>query len=144
MTGRKISESETTLTEIVFPNDVNPLEYLRGGKLIDWMDIACEIVVQKHSNHVGLTVSVKDISFDKPIHIGDVVTIKARLVKAFNTSMEIEVEVWAENVSRFGEDSHLQKIKTNEARFIFVAVDTEGKPVKIPGIIPETASIAAP
>jgi len=130
---KSVSDSVTTLTEIVLPNDANPLGFLRGGRLMDWMDIASEVTAQKHAKRLALTVALSDVTFKRPIKVGDIVTIRSRITATFKTSMEIEVEVWAENIPEE------RKFKTNEACFTFVAIDDDGKPVAIPQITPQTS-----
>ena len=65
--SKKVSESKTTLTEIVLPDHANPLGYLRGGKLVDWMDIAAEVAAQRHAGLPAVTVSLDRMTFSKPI-----------------------------------------------------------------------------
>lgn len=125
-------ESLTTMTELVLPNDTNPLHDLMGGKLMQWMDIVSAIAAQKHSNSIVVTASVDNISFAKPILIGNVVTLKAQVTRAFTTSMEVFIEVWAEDIPQG------KKIMSNSAFFTFVAVDNQGKPKAVPELIPET------
>jgi len=121
------------MTELVLPNDTNVLFNLRGGKLLHWMDIAAAIAAQKHSNCTVVTASVDNVSFENPIKLGNVVTIQAKVTRAFTTSMETFIEVWAENLQEG------TKIKANEAYYTFVALDKVGKPVKVCSLIPETA-----
>lgn len=129
-TSRFIKDSVTTMTEIVLPNDANPLGFLRGGKLLDWMDIASEITAQKHTKHVALTVAIDNVTFKNPIKVGDIVTIQAQVTHAFNSSLEILVEVWAENIPAG------KAYKTNEAHFTFVAINEKGEPVAVPEAVP--------
>ncbi len=117
------------MTEIVLPNDANTLGKLRGGKLIDWMDIAGEITAQRHAGMEAVTASIEEVRFQKSVDVGDIVTIEAYITRAFNTSMEIKIEVWSEKPNRY-------KTKTNEAIFIYVAVDSEGKASKTPKVVP--------
>lgn len=130
--SKKPADSFTTMNEIVLPNDTNTLNNLMGGKLLHWMDICAAIAGQKHSNQTVVTASVDSVSFKEAIRLGDVVTLNAWVTRAFNTSMEIFIEVWAENIPR-GE-----KIKCNEAYYTFVALDSRQRPVKVPEITPET------
>ena len=118
------SVSKTTLTELVLPNDTNPLNNLMGGRLLHWMDIAAAIAAQKHSNSIVVTASVDGVSFKEAIQLGDVVTLTAKVTRAFNSSMEIYIDVWVQNL-RTG-----VKHKSNEAISTFVALDDEGKPCK--------------
>lgn len=125
-------ESNTVMTEYVLPNDTNPLNYLMGGRLMHWMDIVSAIAAQKHSNRVVVTASVDNVSFSKPIPLGSVVTLNAQVTRSFNSSMEVFIEVWAENIPEGN------KFKSHSAYFTFVAVDESGKPINVPDLIPQT------
>ena len=124
-------ESRAILTEIVLPNDTNNLDNLMGGRLMYWMDITAGISAQRHSNRTSVTASVNNVSFNNPIPRGSVVTIEANISRAFTSSMEIFLDVWAEDTLS-GE-----KTKCNEAIYTFVAVSKLGKPVKVPEVTPE-------
>ena len=121
------------MTELVLPNDTNTLNNLMGGRLMHWMDIVSAISAQKHSNSIVVTASVDNISFKHPISLGNVVTLKAYVTRAFNTSMEVRIYVEAEDIPSG------KKIDSNNAYFTFVAVDQSGKRVEVPQIEPETA-----
>jgi len=133
MNAKYATDSFTVMTELVLPNDTNVLFNLRGGKLLHWMDIAAAIAAQKHSNCTVVTASVDNVSFENPIKLGNVVTIEAKVTRAFNTSMETFIEVWAENYKE------QTKIKANEAFYTFVALDKNGKPTKVSPIIARTS-----
>lgn len=124
--------SRVTMTELVLPNDTNTLNNLMGGRLMHWMDIVSAITAQRHSNSVVVTASVDNISFAQPIQLGDVVTLRSFVTRAFNSSMEVYIEVIAENIPA-GESE-----KTNSAFFTFVAVDKKGKPKKVVELIPKS------
>jgi acyl-CoA hydrolase len=126
------SQSFTIMNELVLPNDTNTLNNLMGGRLLHWMDIVAAIAAQKHSGKTVVTASVDSVSFGKCIRLGDVVTLEAKVSRAFNTSMEIHIMVYAENIPS-GE-----KFKSNEAYYTFVALDRNGTPVSVPTIQPET------
>lgn len=119
------------MTELVLPNDTNTLNNLMGGRLMHWMDIVSAIAGQKHSNSTVVTASVDNISFRSPIQLGNVVTLRAKVTRAFNSSIEIRIDVDAENIPEG------KKVASNTAYFTFVAVDKEGKPVEVPEIEPE-------
>lgn len=129
---KKCSDSYVTMTELVLPNDTNGLNNLMGGRLMHWMDIAAAIAAQRHSNRIVVTASVDNISFSEPIQIGNTVTLKAFVTRAFSTSMEVFIEVIAENIPAN------KKVKSNTAFFTFVAVDQSGSPINIPEVLPET------
>ncbi len=126
------SASYTVMNELILPNDTNTLNNLMGGKLLHWMDICAAIAAQKHSNRIVVTASVDNVSFRKAIKLGDVVTLEAKVTRSFNSSMEVYLEVSAENIPAG------QKYKCNEAYFTFVAVDQLGNPINVPDLKPET------
>lgn len=130
--SKSCEESKVTMTELVLPNDTNTLDNLMGGRLMHWMDVVSAIAAQRHSNSIVVTASVDNISFAQPIQLGDVVTLKAFVTRAFSTSMEVYIEVVSENIPA-GE-----KERTNSAFFTFVAVDKKGKPKQVPELKPET------
>jgi acyl-CoA hydrolase len=125
-------ESFVSMTELVLPNDTNTLNNLMGGRLMHWMDIISAIAAQKHSNNIVVTASVDNISFRHPILLGNVVTLKARVTRAFNSSMEVRIDVDAEDVPSG------KKFESNSAYLTFVAIDQQGKPVEVPEIETET------
>lgn len=131
--SKKCTDSFVTMTELVLPNDTNTLTNLMGGRLMHWMDIVSAIAAQKHSNRIVVTASVDNISFSEPIRIGNTVTLTAFVTRAFNSSMEVYIEVVAEDIPAD------KKLDTNRAFFTFVAVDQSGKPIDVPELVPETA-----
>lgn len=129
---KKAGESLVVMTELVLPNDTNNFGNLMGGRLMYWMDIAAALAAMKHCAAPVVTASVDNISFQTPIKIGNVVHIEAKVTRAFNSSMEVHMNVW-------GEDAIQQyRYKSNEAYYTFVALDPNGKPRKINPLTPET------
>jgi acyl-CoA hydrolase len=120
------------MSELVLPNDTNTLGNLMGGRLMHWMDIAAAIAAQKHCNCPVVTASVDNVSFANPIKLGNLLTIEAKLTRSFNTSMEVFLRVWGEDLSA------QYKYLSNEAYLTFVALDPNGRPRKVPELIPET------
>lgn len=125
-------ESFTIMNELVLPNDTNTLNNLMGGRLLHWMDIAAAISAQKHCNRIVVTASVDNVSFKQPIKLGDVITIEAKATRAFNTSVEVRLDVWAENIPSG------TRQKSNEAYYTFVALDQSARTIPVPELIPET------
>jgi acyl-CoA hydrolase len=125
-------ESYVSMTELVLPNDTNTLNNLMGGRLMHWMDVVSAIAGQKHCNSIVVTASVGNISFRSPIQLGNVVTLRAKATRAFNSSVEIRIDVDAENIPEG------KKVASNSAYFTFVAVDKNGNPVEVPEVLPET------
>lgn len=132
MQAKKPQDSFVVMSELVLPNDTNTLGNLMGGRLMHWMDIAAAIAAQKHCNCPVVTASVDNISFNTPIKLGYLLTIEAKLTRAFTTSMEVYLRV-------YGEDMHTQyKYLSNEAYLTFVALDHNSRARKVPELIPET------
>ena len=128
---KKVSESRTVMTELIMPNDTNPMGNLMGGYLMRWMDIVCAISAGKHTEAHVVTAAVDHISFQNPIKLGDVITLEASVPRAFNTSVEIYVEVFANDVK--GQNAR----RCNHAYFTFVALDDKKRtPVQVPPVLP--------
>jgi acyl-CoA hydrolase len=132
MQARTPEESKTTLTDLVLPSETNPLNNLFGGELLARMDRAASIAARRHSRRIVVTASVNHVAFNKAVPLGSVVTVEAKVSRAFKSSMEIYIDVWVED-RESGKRS-----KANEAIYTFVAVDETGTPVNIPPLEPET------
>ena len=131
--GKRVSESRSVMTEMVMPNDTNPMDNLMGGNLLRWMDVVCGICAGKHCEAHVVTASVDHVSFTKPIKVGDVITLEASITRAFRTSVEVYVEVFAADIK--GQNPR----RCNHAYFTFVALDDEKKlPIPVPPLIPLT------
>ena len=133
MEAKTPKESQVIMTELVLPNDTNTFGNLMGGRLMYWMDIAAALSAMKHCGAPVVTASVDNISFESPIKLGNVVHIEAEVTRAFNSSMEVHIKVWGEDVL------HQYKYKSNEAYYTFVALDPNSKPRTVNELIPETA-----
>ena len=132
MNPKPANASLTTMSELVLPNDTNTLGNLMGGRLMHWMDIAAALASMKHCGCPVVTASADNISFENPVKLVNVVTIEAKVTRAFSTSMEVYIKVQ-------GEDLPTQfKYLSNEAYMTFVALDPNGRPRKVPELIPET------
>lgn len=132
MTLKTPQDSLTIMNELVLPNDTNYLHNLMGGRLLHWMDIAAAISAQKHCNRIVVTASVDNVSFQQPVKLGDVINIEAKVTRAFTTSMEVKLDVWAQNMPSG------TNIKCNEAYYTFVALDENGRTIAVPEIEPQT------
>ena len=132
MKAKTPSESLTILTDLVLPGETNYLDNLFGGELLARMDRACSIAARRHSRRIVVTASVNHVVFSKSVPVGSVVTVEAKVSRAFKSSMEIYVDVWIEDRQSGS------KTKVNEGIYTFVAVDETGKPVEIAQISPET------
>jgi len=131
--AKTTGDSKTIMTELIMPNDTNPLGNLMGGNLMRWMDIAGGICAAKHSEAHVVTASVDHVSFTEAIRLGQVIEITSVVTRAYNTSLEVYIEV---HVSDIGGGNTK---KSNHAYMTFVALDSAQKrPKKIPAFKPTT------
>ena len=132
MQAKTPNESKAILTDLVLPSETNALNNLFGGELLARMDRAAGIAARRHSRRIVVTAAVNNVSFGKSVPLGSVVTVEAKVSRAFKSSMEVFIDVWVDD-----RESGL-KSKANEAIYTFVAVDESGNPVRVPPIQPET------
>jgi acyl-CoA hydrolase len=132
MQGKPVDASSVITTQIVLPNDTNQLGHLLGGTLMHWIDIIAAIAAQRHSGRGCVTGSVDELVFYPPVRIGEVVTLKASVNRAFRTSMEVGVHVTAHGIEDLPERC------ANTAYLTFVAVGDKGTPQPVPELVPET------
>jgi acyl-CoA hydrolase len=129
---RTVAESQSEMTELILPNDTNTLGNLLGGRLMHFIDLVGAMAAYRHSRTHVVTASMDHIDFIAPVHVGDLLILKSSLNRAFNTSMEVGVKVWVENTIA-GTHRHVAS-----AYLTFVAVDSQGRRVPVPGLKPET------
>lgn len=125
-------ESKVEMTEMVHPQHTNALGTVFGGVIMSWIDIAAAICAQKHCERIVVTASIDEMHFLAPIHLGWIVYIKACINYASKTSCEIGVEISTENPLL------KEKYHTATAYVTMVAVDSHGKPIAIPRLVPQT------
>ena len=123
--------SLTVMTDLVLPSETNAINNLFGGELLARMDRAGCIAARRHSGEIVVTTSVNHVAFNKAIPLGSIVTIEAKVSRAFKTSMEVYLDVWINSDGG-------AKVKSNESIYTFVAVDKNGKPTAIAEITPES------
>ena len=128
---KKAIQSLAVQTKMVLPSDTNPLNTLFGGRLLAWMDEIASISAHRHCGRVVVTASINNVSFDKPIIAGEIVTLEAKVSRAFTSSMEVFVDVYVEQ-------SNGKREKCNEAIYVFVAIDQNRNPIDVPALIPES------
>jgi len=133
MRPRPVRESISEMTEIVLPNDANPLNALLGGRLMHWIDLAGAMAAHRHSRAYVVTASIDHLDFLVPVRVGDFVILRSSVNRVFRTSMEVGVKVWVENY-RSQESRHV-----SSAYLTFVAVDIAGNRLPVAPIVSETA-----
>ncbi|MCL5005835.1 MAG: acyl-CoA thioesterase [Acidobacteria bacterium] len=128
-----VSESQVEMVEVVLPNDANPLGNILGGKVMHLIDMAGAIAAHRHTRSVVVTVSVDNLDFVHPIRVGQLIILCAHVTRAFHTSIEVGVKVYREDFLT-GE-----RRQTSSAFVTYVALDEQGRPTKVPPVVPRTA-----
>jgi acyl-CoA hydrolase len=130
--GKTPAESAVTLGQLMLPNDANPSGDVHGGEIMKLIDTAAGLAAMRHSRSRSVTVAMDSMTFEAPVHVGDLVHLNALLTWAGRTSMEIEVVVEAENILAG------TRRRTSTAYLVYVALDDEGRPRPVPALIPTT------
>jgi len=131
--ARTVASTQSEMTELILPNDTNTLGNLLGGRLMHFIDLNGAMAAYRHSRTFIVTAAMDHIDFIQPVHLGDLVTLRSSVNRAFTSSMEVGVKVWAEN-TQTGVSLHVAS-----AYLVFVAIDRGGRPVRVPALLPETA-----
>lgn len=124
--------SQSTISEVMMPHMANHVGNVHGGVLLGMIDRVAGVAAIRHSRLTCVTVSVDQVDFREPIHLGELVTMQAMVNYAHRTSMEVGVRVEAENLIT-GVRRH-----TNSCYLTYVAIDDAGRPVAVPPVLPET------
>lgn len=130
--GRTVEESQVEMLEVVLPNDANLLGNILGGKVMHLIDIAGAIAAHRHSRSQVVTASVDSLDFRHPVRVGQIIILRAFVTRAFNTSMEVEVNVYCDDYVKG------QRLQTSSAFLTYVALDGEGNPAPVPPLLPRT------
>ena len=120
------------MVQVVLPNDANPLGFILGGTVMHLIDIAGAIACHRHTRSLLVTAAVDGLQFLHPIKVGDLIILKSRVTAAWTTSLEVEVEVFSEEILTG------RRQMTSRAYLTFVAIDREGHRVRIPPLLLET------
>lgn len=123
MTG--LPDMPPTIRVTAMPADANPYGDIFGGWLMGQMDLAAGSVASRHAGGRAVTIACDAMKFHAPVIVGDEVSVYARLVAVGNTSMTIEVEAWRR--ARHADDA----CKVTQARFVFVATDSQRQPRRV-------------
>lgn len=130
--GRTVAQSRTTISRLMYPGQANLLGNVHGGEIMKMVDEVGGLTAARHCRRPVVTVAMDAMTFLEPVHVGDLMIQRAEVTFVGRTSMEIRVEVIAEN-PRTGE-----QVFTNWAYVVYVAVDDDGKPTPVPPLIAET------
>jgi acyl-CoA hydrolase len=129
---RTVASTQSQMTEIILPNDTNTLGNLLGGRLMHFIDLAGAMAAYRHTRTHLVTAAMDHIDFIQPVHVGDLLILKSSVNRAFTTSLEVGVKVWVEHPQN-GTLLHVAS-----AYLVFVAIDKEGRKLKVPRLQPET------
>lgn len=133
--ARPVAASRTIFSQIMLPDDANPTGNVHGGVIAKLVDSAGGVAAMRHcraSAAAVVTARIDAMNFVKPVHIGEVVTLRASVNDVGRTSLEVGVRVEAENV-RTGETKHVAS-----AYLVYVALDQSGQPASVPPLIVQT------
>ena len=130
--GRPVSASRTEMTEIVMPNDANPLGNAMGGMVMHWIDICAAIAAGRHARTPVVTAHVDQLDFRRPVPVGSVLVMTASVNYAHRTSMEVGVKVIGEN------PCNGTRVTATRAFLTFVAINADHRPVAVPPLTPQT------
>lgn len=130
---RTVAESQSERSEIIFPGDANPLGNLFGGRLMQFIDLVGATAAFRHARAITVTASMDHLDFVAPVHVGDMLILKASVNRAFRTSLEVGVRAMVENVLHDGGLRHV-----SSAYLTYVAMDMKGEPMVVPQVRPET------
>lgn len=131
--SRTVAESQAERSEIIFPNDANAIGNLFGGRLMQFIDLVGAIAACRHAKAITVTASMDHLDFVSPVHVGELLILKASVNRAFRTSMEIGVKAMVEDVLGNGGTRHVAS-----AYLTYVAMDMLGKKIEVPQVVPET------
>jgi acyl-CoA hydrolase len=130
--SRTVAESQAERSEIIFPADSNALGNLFGGRLMQFIDLVGAVAAVRHCRAIVVTASMDHLDFVAPVHVGDLLILKASVNRAFRTSMEVGVRAMVE-------DARGQTLRHVSSAYVtYVAVDREGRPIQVPCAIAET------
>src|SRR6195952_5558965 len=132
LTPKRASESATEMVQVVLPNDANPLGFILGGTVMHLIDIAGAIACHRHTRSLLVTAAVDDLQFLHPIKVGDLIILRSRVTCAFTTSLEVQVDVYSEEILTG------QQQLTSRAFLTFVAIARDGARVLVPPLVLET------
>ena len=133
MEGRTVQSSQSYLSELALPNDVNGLGTVLGGRIMHLVDIAGAVAAARHARQFVVTAAFDHMSFLEPVYEGELIVLRASVNRAFRTSMEVGVKVYTENMRKQEEQRHVAS-----AYLTFVALDEQRKPLLVPPLTVET------
>ncbi len=134
LTPKRAADSATEMVQVVLPNDANPLGFILGGTVMHLIDIAGAIACHRHTRSLLVTAAVDDLQFLHSIKVGDLILLKAHVTCVFETSLEVQVDVYSEETLT----GRRQLTSSAFLTFVAIARDGDGARVRVPPLIVET------
>lgn len=132
MTPRPMSDSRSVISQVMLPNDANPMGNVHGGAIMSMVDVAAAVAALRHCRRQVVTVALDHMDFVEPVYIGDLVTITSQVEYVGRSSMMVHAIVEAENPGTG------RKVLTSSCFLTFVALDEQGHPIPVPPVLAET------
>jgi acyl-CoA hydrolase len=132
-TARTVAYSQSERSEIIFPADANAMNFLFGGRLMQFIDLVGAVAACRHAAAITVTASMDHLDFVSPVRVGELLILRSSVNRAFNTSMEVGVKAMVEDVLGGGGMRHV-----SSAYLTYVAVNREGGKLQVPEVLPET------
>jgi acyl-CoA hydrolase len=130
--GKTPSDSRLTLTQLMTPEHANMLGNVHGGWIMKLVDEAGGMCATRHARRPAVTVAMDSMTFDHPVHLGELLELTAEVTWTGRTAIEVEVQVIAENALTG------QRVATNSAYVVYVTLGADGRPAPVPPIAPQT------
>ncbi len=130
--SKPVSSSKSVISNQMLPSDANPMGFVHGGTILKLVDVAAGVTALRHARKIVVTASMDRMDFYNPVYVGNLLTLKASLNYAGNTSMEVGVRIEAEELNT-GKVTH-----TGSSYLTYVALDEAGKHTEVPDVVPET------
>lgn len=129
--AKHVYESQTEQIQIIMPEHINGAKRLFGGRLMEWIDVVAAVTARRHAGRDVTTASVDQLVFEAPARVNDTVCLCGRITHVGRTSMEVRVDTFVEGLDG-------SRIRVNRAYLVLVALDGEGNPCPVPGLIRDT------
>lgn len=131
MKTKYVSDSRTEQVQILMSKDINGFNRLFGGRLMEWIDVVAAVVARRHSECAVTTAAIDSLEFRAPAYANNTLCLVGCITCVGRTSMEVRVD-------SFTEDLQGKRVLINRAYLVMVALDENGRPTQVPGLLPQT------
>ena len=133
MEPKRVDDSITEQIQILMPMHINGAERLFGGQLVQWIDVVAAVVARRHSERNVITAAIDNLQFKAGAYINNTLVLIGRITYVGKTSMEVRVDTYVEELTG------VRKV-VNRAYLVIVALDDDGNPTEVPGLLIENES----